>query len=310
MPPAAPDRDRRVGEVTGPPIPDWVLAALGPVSDGAPLRAGFTNESWVVTTPAGRRLVLTRMTDPEAASALLDRAPAVIAGLAGAGIDSPVPIADRSDRARHLVTSAFVEGASGMDLMGDDADGAAVGRIAGTNWRALGAVDPSGLGLDDLWARPADLTAAARSWLEPVARFLGRDGARRVDERLAELPTLLRDRRPGFVHGDLVPANLLIADGALAALLDLEAVRLGEALLDAAWFRWIVRYHHPVIEPSVWSGFVASSHLDPATARVAGLLETLPIVRILEILARPAVDAGARSRWFEQLRAGVGGLPG
>ena len=295
--------------MTAPLIPDWVLDTLGPVSDGAPLRAGFTNESWVVTTRAGRRLVLTRMADPDAASALLDRAPAVIARLARAGIDSPVPIADRSNRARHVVTSALVAGTSGMDLMGDDADGAAVGRIAGTTWRALGTVAPSGLGLDDLWARPADLTAAARSWLELVVRSLGRDGTRRVDERLAELPMLLSDRRPGFVHGDLVPANLLIADGALAALLDLEAVRIGERLLDAAWFRWIVRYHHPATEPTIWSGFVASSRLDTDTDGIAALLEILPVVRILEILAWPALGAGARSRWIEQLRACVGGLP-
>ena len=147
-------------------------------------------------------------------------------------------------------------------------------------------------------------------WLVFVARLLGRDGARRVDERLAELPTLLTDRLPGFVHGDLVPANLLIADGTLAALLDLEAVRIGEPLLDAAWFRWIVLYHHPAIEPAVWSAFVASSGLDLDTAGVAALLEILPVVRILEILARPALGVGARSRWIEQLRACVGGLSG
>ena len=101
----------------------------------------------------------------------------------------------------------------------------------------------------------------------------------------------------------------MIAAGALTALLDLEAVRVGERLLDAAWFRWIVRYHHPVIEPAAWAGFVAASRLDRDDRGVGELIHILAVVRILEILARPVLDAAARARWVDQLRAGVEELP-
>ncbi len=305
--PATSDRAREPGGLTVRGVPDWVAETVGSVSDAERLRAGFTNESWAVATADGRRLVVTRMTDPGAAGLLLDRAPTLTARLVDAGIASPIPIPERSDRSRNVVTSAFVNGAPGMDLMPDDVGAALVGRIVGAAWLALEAVDASGLGLDDLWARPSELARAALAWLEPVSVSLGPRAATRARARIADLASLLKDRPTGFVHGDLVPANVLILDGAFASLTDLETVRIGERLLDAAWFRWIVRYHHPAIEPAAWAGFVAASQLDTDDDVVSALLDVLPVIRILEILAGPAPGA-ARARWMELLRAGVEGL--
>ena len=295
--------------MTAPGVPAWVDGIAGPVVGATRLRAGFTNESWAVATSNGRRLVVTRMAEPGAAGFLLDRCPALIGRLADSGIASPIPIADRSDRAQNVVTSTFVDGAPGMDMMDDDSGAALVGRIAGATWLALGAVDASGLGLDDLWARPSALTQAALTWIEPVADSLGSRASRLARRRIAELPAVLENRRPGFLHGDFVPANILIAAGALTALLDLETVRVGEPLLDAAWFRWNVRYHHPMSETSAWAGFAAASRLDRDDSSVGALIPLLPVVRILEILAGPALPAASRTRWVDQLHACVGELP-
>jgi aminoglycoside phosphotransferase (APT) family kinase protein len=125
-----------------------------------------------------------------------------------------------------------------------------------------------------------------------------------AQSRLERLGGLLAGRRPGLVHGDLVPANVLIREAGPTALLDLEAVRLGEPLHDAAWFAWIVRFHHPAIAPAAWESFAAAGGIDTGDAAAAGLLEVLPTARILEIVAALA-GGPARIRWMEQLQANL-----
>jgi aminoglycoside phosphotransferase (APT) family kinase protein len=107
------------------------------------------------------------------------------------------------------------------------------------------------------------------------------------------------------VHGDLVPANLLLRDGA-NVLLDLEAARIGDPLLDAAWFRWIVAYHHPELVPAAWAAFAGAAGIATSDATVRALLDAYPVLRILEILAGPGVGPSARGRWLRQLEQGVG----
>ena len=64
------------------------------------------------------------------------------------------------------------------------------------------------------------------------------------------LPVLLQGRAPRFVHGDLVPVNLVAtADRTVAAILDLEDACLAYPLLDAAWFRTIVGSTTPTARP-------------------------------------------------------------
>jgi aminoglycoside phosphotransferase (APT) family kinase protein len=283
--------------------PAWVTETMGPVSEAHRIRWGFTNESWLVTTRRRRKLVVTRMADSAAAHEVVQRGPAIHAALAGIGISTPVALAESSAPERAIVVSPFVSGQSGMERIGDAQGAASLGRLVGRAWLALGRVETAGLDLDDLWARPNDLAAAARSWLVAAGRAVERPVGRQVSRRLQELPRLLAGRPPGFIHGDLVPANVLVDDEELSALLDLETVRLGERLLDAAWFRWIVRYHHPDVERAAWRGFASASGIDDADSTTRRLLDSLPIVRILEILGQPSLGAAARERWLDQLRA-------
>jgi aminoglycoside phosphotransferase (APT) family kinase protein len=58
---------------------------------------------------------------------------------------------------------------------------------------------------------------------------------------------------PRFAHGDLAPVNLLVRDGRVAAVLDLDRARLAHPLHDAAWFAWVVSFHHRDVAGAAWS---------------------------------------------------------
>jgi aminoglycoside phosphotransferase (APT) family kinase protein len=285
--------------------PGWVTDAVG--QDLAAARRvpwGFTNETWAATTAHGVRCAVTRMSSPATAAEIIRRGPEVARRLASVGLEMPVPIASRSRAEQGVVVSTWIEGAPGIAKLGEPGGPEAIGRALGDAWRRLAAVDPSGLGLDDRWARPLGLQGAARSWLDGLRDDLAAPVASAIAVRLDGLA--LHPGRVGFVHGDLVPANVLLRSPRPPALLDLEAVRVGDRLLDAAWFRWIVRYHHPDLEPVAWLAFAKAAGIDAGGRAIANLLAALPTVRILEILAESPLDEQARLRWLEQLATTVG----
>ena len=286
-------------------VPAWVAEALG--ADAAAVRRipwGFTNESWSGRARDGVRYVATRMRSASAAEALVARGPEIARRLGGAGLETPVPIASRSRPERGVVVSRWLDGTPGMALLGRPRGAEAVGRALGAGWRALASVEPTGLGLDNLWARPDDLDRAAHTWLELARAELGPSAAE-VAGRIGDLATLLRGRPTRFVHGDLVPANVLLRDARAPVLLDFEAARHGEPLLDAAWFSWIVRYHHPEIHPKAWAAFAEGAALQASEPAVRQLLARLPVLRILEILAGPDLSPGARAHWLDHLRGAI-----
>jgi aminoglycoside phosphotransferase (APT) family kinase protein len=286
-------------------VPEWVTDALGRgLSDARRMPWGFTNETWAATPADGIRRAVTRMASPAVAAAIIRRGPEVARRVASVGLEMPVPIASHSHAEQGVVVSAWIEGAPGIARLGEPGGPEAVGRALGDAWRRLGGVDPSGLGLDDRWARPLDLRDVARGWLAGLRHELAAPVASAVEVRLDGLA--LYPGRAGFVHGDLVPANVLLRDPLPPALLDLEAVRVGERFLDAAWFRWIVRYHHPELEPVAWLAFVRAAGIDARGHAIAAILAALPTVRILEILGESRLGEQTRLRWLEQLAASVG----
>jgi aminoglycoside phosphotransferase (APT) family kinase protein len=125
----------------------------------------------------------------------------------------------------------------------------------------------------------------------------------RLASRLAPVPGLLAGRRPGLVRADLVPVTILVRERALAAALDFEFVRSADPLFDAAWFRWIVAWHHPRAGPSAWRSFVRASGLDAAEPGNRLLLRTLPLVRLVEILDDEELPDNEVPRWTGMLRA-------
>jgi aminoglycoside phosphotransferase (APT) family kinase protein len=214
-----------------------------------------------------------------------------------------VPIPERSDAERGVIVAAWLDGTPGMVRLGEPDGAWAVGRAAGATWLRLADVKPAGLDLDDLWARPSALAAAAREWLSIAREDLGPAHTLAAARHLDDLGASKPDRAPRLVHGDLVPANLLLREGRPAVVLDLETVRLGDPLFDAAWFSWIVRYHHPTVWPQAWCAFAESAGLSDLDDAGQVALVALPMARILEIVADPGLERPARDRWLAQLRA-------
>lgn len=284
---------------SGPP--DWLFEVLGAdISGPTRLRWGFTNESWTATL-RGRRLVATRMADREAAGSILDRAPEVGRRLAAVGVPTAAPVGPLSNARLRVVVFELVDGAPGIELIGREGGARRLGRLAGWAWKHLRSADRSGLDLDDRWSRPEDLLAEAHQWLDAAAPDLPRSATSALRTGLLRVAPALAGRAAGLVHGDFVPVNLLVREDRLVALLDLEAVRIGEPLLDAAWFEWILRYHHPEVADEAAVAFADESGLDRTDRATATLLAGLPAIRILEILVRSDPTPAARRRWLEQL---------
>jgi aminoglycoside phosphotransferase (APT) family kinase protein len=285
-------------------VPGWVIARLGEgLSSVAKLPWGFTNETWAATTPEGERYAVTRMASPAAASFVVRTGPEIARRVAAVGLDMPAPIAERSDPSEGVVVSRWLDGRPAMSRLDGPRGAVVVGQAVGDAMRRLAAVDIAGLPLDETWARPGDLAIAAEGWLRRLQPTLGRSMTATIAP-LIEKVAPRRAARASFVHGDLVPANLLLRDQG-NVLLDLEAARIGDAMLDAAWFRWIVAYHHPRLEAEAWSSFAAAAQPardDPGSGE---LLTIYPVLRILEILASTAPGAASPDRWIAQLASAL-----
>ncbi len=286
--------------------PDWLPGAFGgAAAQAVRLRWGFANETWAGRLPDGRRVAATLLADPAAAERLRALIAVVRPRLVAAGLPVPAPIDAGPGVPADVVIAEFVDGIPGPEILGRADGPTAIGTLLGSAWRRLGTVDPAGTGLPDRWTSADRLLVLAAGWSAIVSHDLAAPDRDRLDAVLGTLPELLVGRPAGVVHGDLVPANILVADGRLVALLDLEAARLADPLLDAAWFDWIVRYHHPREEPAAWAAFAAEAGIERSDPTIDGLLHAYPIVRILEILDDIGAADAARPRWLGQLTAAL-----
>lgn len=74
-----------------------------------------------------------------------------------------------------------------------------------------------------------------------------------------------------WVHGDLCPVNVLVADGDVVAVVDWEDTRLDEPLVDLVWTEWLVRTHHPdavATLPALYAGYGRSAPAAPTRRAV------------------------------------------
>jgi Ser/Thr protein kinase RdoA (MazF antagonist) len=284
--------------------PAWLNTAFEPgiVKRADRLGWGFRNETWRVVLADGRRVAVTRLADTEATPSIVGLMTSIQPRLLSAGIPSPV-LVDLAVESTRLIVTELIDGTPGAELLGQEGGPHVVGSVLGAAWRRLAAVDLTGLDLPATWATPHRLVSdsfarltRARSWLNATDRRL-------LFADLEALGSQLSNRRPSFVHGDLIPVNILIRRGQLSALLDFEFVRLADPLLDAAWFDWIVAYHHPADEPAAWRAFVTAADLDDHEPVTRELLRVLPLVRLLEILDDDRLRDDHAGEWIEMLRA-------
>jgi aminoglycoside phosphotransferase (APT) family kinase protein len=200
-----------------------------------------------------------------------------------------------------ILATEFIEGATAASLLGDPGGPALVGRAMGALWRQLLTLETRGLPLGTTPATPDVIAASAGATLARVAASSPALDVRRLADAIRTVPELLAGRPSGFVHGDFVPANVLVREGAVVALLDFEAARLGDPLFDAAWFRWIVGYHHPESVAVAWDAFRTAAEIDATDPVVRDLLRLLPAVGLLERLDATTAEREAE-HWLAMLR--------
>lgn len=255
------DRDPELDEVA-----DRLGAAL---VTAEPVGWGDARATHRLSLSDGHAVAARRVTG-SAPRARVERIARLMTGLAEAGLPVPVPTIVETAGAPWLVTP-WVDGETGATWL-DDPDRARhladrMGRLA----MRLRAVD-----LDSVGAAPRRAEAV-------------RPGPGSVDDHIA------------FVHGDFAPVNVVIqADGEIAALVDFEHAGSGPALLDVAWWGWVVRHHHAEAWAAAWPTFVGASGLAPG--RLDATLHEL-VLRTLAARAAAADDAESRRRWLERLTA-------
>jgi aminoglycoside phosphotransferase (APT) family kinase protein len=206
---------------------------------------------------------------------------------------------------------AFVPGVTGAELLETPGGAAVVGRVAGETVAPLAAIDPAAVRarLPRTWADASRLAAAAERWLDEARRHLDDAGTRACAAVIERIPALFAPP-PVLAHGDLAPVNLVVADARLAGLLDLERLRVAPAGFDAAWFRLLVRHHHPERWADAGPPFLAAAGLadDHSTRR---RLDDLAVLACLEMVAGLPRRGPGRVAWVVRAAEVLGGrLPG
>jgi aminoglycoside phosphotransferase (APT) family kinase protein len=230
------------------------------------------------------------------------------ARLAGLALDLPVPAVLGGDAGASVayLVSEFVAGASGRELLGDDAGAARLGEAMGGMMPRLAAVPAAGLRLSRTWSEPELLAPAATRWLEEAGSIVDAAPARRLRDVMDRLPEVFGGGEPVFAHGDYAPVNVLMRDGSVAAVLDFERARLGHPLFDAAWFRLMIRYHHPERWPAVGGAFLLAAGMEPDAVTLRRL-DALASLQALEMIASTAARKPERRReWADRLACALG----
>jgi aminoglycoside phosphotransferase (APT) family kinase protein len=294
-------------EVQGVAELERLAALVGAPVIGAERPAwGFANRTTIVTLLDGRRWVVQELQDPIAGRAVAARARPLADRLTAAGVPVPAVVIAEPAGPKPLLVTAFVGGQLGPTLLGTDREAATLGQLMGAAHRRLGAIDVTGLRLPTTWSRPATLAAVSRRRLRRVADRLDRPTLGAVAGVIDDHAGRPTSGPPGFAHGDFAPANVIVSQGRLAALIDFEYARLADPLFDAATFHWLTFHFHPARAGAAWAAFVAAAGLAPTVqgqplGEVMGRLRVLRILELVEVARRrgPAM----RDRWLSLLAA-------
>ena len=69
---------------------------------------------------------------------------------------------------------------------------------------------------------------------------------------------------------------------------------------DAAWWGWVVRYHHPAVWSAIWPTFLAAAGL-PTGGAESTAIRALQLLQVLELAAEAGANAAQRETWLERL---------
>lgn len=298
------DRQRALGSPGGPPA--WLADLFGPCLRAAtPLPWGFHNETWRVLLADGSLLAVSRLADDGGARLSAASLDEVCRCLGEAGLPVPAPVGPWALESAGVQVTPFIAGRVAASMLSEPSGPRLVGSLAGSIIRRLSTIDPTGLAIPTLWVEPDRLAAEASRWSHRVAPFLSAPDRGRLDAAIRAAAVLLVGRPGVLAHGDLAPVNMLVQGNRLSGLIDLEAVRLADPLFDAAWFDWLLRFHHPAQRHEAWLGLVESAGLDVDSRQAVHLLHILPTLRILERIAASHQLATDPPPMLDQLRASL-----
>jgi aminoglycoside phosphotransferase (APT) family kinase protein len=272
-------------------------ASGGSAIDARQLSWGFRHETWVVETIDGRALVVQRRVD--GSDPTDPRFQAVRGAVRAAGLPVPEPVRVALEGTDVVVALPFVEGVVAAELLVGDGDPELVGRLCGEVAARLGTVGSAGLSLSRTWASADDLRAAARGWMESLPDAVPAGTRKRLLVDVDRVALEVETATPRFAHGDLAPVNLLVRDGRIVAVLDLDRARLAHPLYDAAWFAWVVSFHHADVAEASWSAYARAVGMD---ARSPATFTWLWPLQLVERLSE-AREEDERTKWVDRLAA-------
>jgi aminoglycoside phosphotransferase (APT) family kinase protein len=305
-----------------------------PVAAIEPCGWGFENRTVIVTLEDGRRLVVQQINSSLLAGHKLHLAQILPDRLAAVGVRAPRLLAADAAADPPYGVREYLPGSPGAGLMGTVEGAMQVARAMGALLPRLALVATSGAGLSDTWASPASLAAHAQQQLARCRPQLDDSASAALEAAIAELPARFADRPAIFAHGDFCPVNVLLEIGdrelgigswnlgmseaiaqpatsdpqpptpRIVGLLDLEFARIADPLFDAAWWGWVVRYHHAERWSHAWPRLLAAAGIADDSA-TAGRIRVIQRLRCLEM-----IDYGATTRtsdvaqmWVERLSA-------
>jgi aminoglycoside phosphotransferase (APT) family kinase protein len=252
-----------------------------------------------VETIDGRTLVVQRRVDRSDPTDARFRA--VRGAVRAAGLPVPEPARAAVVGGQVVVVLPFVDGVVAAELLGSDGDPELVGRLCGEVAARLATVRPAGLPLPRTWASAESLKAAARGWLESLPDAVPAGTRDRLQADVDRISSEVATAPPRFAHGDLAPVNLLVRDGRVAAVLDLDRARLAHPLFDAAWFAWTVSFHHGDVAEAAWAAYARAVGTG---VRSPAALAWLWSLQLLERVSE-ARGEDERATWADRLVAAL-----
>ncbi len=302
-----------------------ILSALigAPVIAAERCAMGFENRTDLVTLADGQQRIVQQITSRALAPHKIRLAQQLPERFAAVGVRLPrVLVADAHANPPYVVRE-YLHGTPGNVLLDDDVSAVALARAMGALLPHLAQVDTAGLGLHRGWADGERLARQSLQYLNRCRPLLDVVTVQALEQTIAAVPSQFAGRGGCFAHGDFCPVNALIettddrrpttdvglTEHSLSAisLLDVEFARVADPLFDAAWWGWVVRYHHPARWRVAWPVLLDAAGIpnDVETNVRAHVLQQLRCLEALSYyLATRGTDGAAM--WAQRLTATVG----